>query len=153
MNLPVLNNPSSAAAPQDLRLAFDELRQGRSPQAKRAGHRLIVCHRDELPPGKHRIVTLGKWSAGVYNLAGSYYAIKNVCPHAGAPLCKGSVHATHDLSQVGEFAPAYHGRILRCPWHGWEFDIMTGKALYDHKTRVATYPVVVDEQGMVVVIR
>jgi len=155
MNLPQLQAAGSCQSTGEvpaLSQAFDVVRQGPT-KVVRDGRRLTVCHKDELPPGQKKIITEGKWSAGVYNIAGSYYAIKNVCPHAGAPLCKGTVHATHQPSDVGEFDPAYHGRILRCPWHGWEFDIPTGKGLYDRKSRVATYPVVVDEQGMVVVIR
>jgi nitrite reductase/ring-hydroxylating ferredoxin subunit len=52
---------------------------------------------------------------------------------------------------VFEFRPDLEGRVLRCPWHGWEFDIVTGKALYDANSRVASYPVAVDEKGDVVV--
>ena len=63
----------------------------------------------------------------------------------------GSVHGTHRPSEVQEFVPDFAGRILRCPWHGWEFDIVTGKALYDKNSRVATYPCRVDENNDVVV--
>lgn len=132
--------------------AFDQVRAGQPPLA-RQGRRVTVCHRDDFPAGDKRIVNDGKWSVGVFNVAGSFYAVRNMCPHAGAPLCQGTVHATHEPSGVGEYEPAYEGRILRCPWHGWEFDIVTGKGLYDRKSRVATYPVLVDEQGMVVIIR
>lgn len=121
------------------------------PPKARTNGRLTVCAADELPPGAKRIVQHGASSIGVFNIAGRYYAIKNVCPHQGAPLCQGSVHATHRPSDVQEFDPAYGGRILRCPWHGWEFDIVTGKGLYDRNSRVATYPVKVDADGNVVV--
>lgn len=133
--------------------AFAIVEAGASPREKPNGKRIIVCHRDELPVGAKRIVSDGRWSAGVFNVQGSYYAVRNICPHAGAPLCEGSISGTHQPSNVGEFNPQYAGRILRCPWHGWEFDIVTGKGLYDQSSRVATYPVVVDEDGMVVVIR
>lgn len=160
MNLPQLKKTSAvtsqsadSADSPELCDAFDVVHAGAMPKASTQGKRLVVCHQDELPVGSSRIVTDGKWSAGVYNIAGSFHAVRNVCPHAGAPLCKGTVRGTHAPGQVGEFDPVYAGRILVCPWHGWEFDIVTGKGLYDRKSRVATYLVVVDEQGMLVVIR
>ena len=45
----------------------------------------------------------------------------------------------------GEYAWAREGEILRCPWHGWEFDITTGRSVFNpHKTRVKTYEVTVE---------
>ena len=41
---------------------------------------------------------------------------------------------------------------MRCPWHGWEFDIVTGKALYDASSRVATYVCEVSSDGDLVVL-
>jgi nitrite reductase (NADH) small subunit len=41
---------------------------------------------------------------------------------------------------------------VRCPWHGWEFDVITGKGLYDRHGRVATYPVEVGENGDLVLL-
>jgi nitrite reductase (NADH) small subunit len=38
------------------------------------------------------------------------------------------------------------GRILRCAWHGWEFDIETGQTLVDPRVRAQTYPVTVEEE-------
>ncbi|MDX1935217.1 MAG: Rieske (2Fe-2S) protein [Capsulimonadales bacterium] len=132
--------------------AFRIVDEARPPKARQRG-RLIVCAAAELPPGERRIVSdpgTGR-SYGVFNLEGTYFALANVCPHQGAPLCQGSVHATHRPGEVFEFRPDLTGRILRCPWHGWEFDIVTGKGLYDAESRVAAYPCSVDENGDVVV--
>lgn len=122
------------------------------PPKSRTGQRLVVCHRDQLKPGDRRIVDDGKQGIGVFNIGGQVYAIKNVCPHEGAQLCRGTIHATHAPSDVAEFIPALHGRVLRCPWHGWEFDIPSGKGLYDRHGRVATYKVEIDESGNIVII-
>ena len=121
------------------------------PPKARAGKRVTVCAASELPPGQRRIVEVPPHSIGVFNINGTYHAIRNVCPHYGAPLCQGSVHATHRPAEVHQFEPALHGRVLRCPWHGWEFDIPTGKGLYDKNSRVMTFPVEVDAKGDVVV--
>jgi nitrite reductase/ring-hydroxylating ferredoxin subunit len=131
--------------------AFRIVDEALPPKARGRGH-MVVCHKDEIPVGGKRIVEDGGLSIGVFNISGEFWAVKNVCPHAGAPLCMGSVHATHRPGDVFEFRPDLHGRVLRCPWHGWEFDILTGKALYDRNSRIATYPVEVSEDGNVVVL-
>jgi nitrite reductase/ring-hydroxylating ferredoxin subunit len=130
--------------------AFLIVEQAQPPKA-RSGRKITVCAAADLPPGQKRIVEDGAISIGVFNIAGQFHAIKNVCPHQGAPLCQGSLHATHRPSEVQKFDPALKGRIVRCPWHGWEFDVVTGKGLYDRTSRVATYPVEVDANGDVVV--
>jgi len=137
---------------RDLERAFKVAYEAKPP-VSRSGKRITVCPASELPPGQRRIVDDGRgMSIGVFNIGGKYHAIKNVCPHNGAPLCQGSVHATHKPADVHQFKEDLTGRVLRCPWHGWEFDIPSGKGLYDAKSRVATYAVEVDEKGDVVVV-
>ena len=145
----VPNGYGSENGPLDY--AFKVVDEARPPLARGNG-RLVVCPAADIPPGRKRIVENGRGSIGVFNIVCRFHAIKNVCPHQGAPLCQGSVHATHRPSDVQEFDPACRGRILRCPWHGWEFDIVTGKGLYDRDSRVATYAVEVDADGNVVVL-
>ncbi len=51
-------------------------------------------------------------------------------------------------SKPGEYTWARDGEILRCPWHGWEFDILTGRSVFNpHKTRVRTYEVRVETES------
>ncbi len=131
--------------------AFKVIEEARPPKS-RDGKRITVCAASEIPIGGRRIVDTGEISIGVFNVGGKFFAVKNICPHQGAPLCQGTIHATHRPSDVQEFDPALAGRVLRCPWHGWEFDIITGKGLYDATSRIATYPVEVDENGDLIVI-
>jgi 3-phenylpropionate/trans-cinnamate dioxygenase ferredoxin subunit len=131
--------------------AFRVTEEAHAPKARR-GNRITVCAANEIPAGEKHIVEYEKISIGVFNIKGAFYAIKNVCPHYGAPLCQGHIQTTHRPGEVGEFHPALEGRVIRCPWHGWEFDIVTGKGLYDRNGRVATYLVEVDENGDIVII-
>ena len=104
-----------------------------------------VCKVSELPAGERRIVEAGRRSIGVFNIHGQYYAIRNTCPHQAAPLCKGIVTGTTLPSQPGEYIWAKDGEIVRCPWHGWEFDITTGQSIFNpHKMRVKKYEVTVE---------
>ena len=64
--------------------------------------------------------------------------IRNRCPHHGGPLCLGTVR-----ERVGGGPGVYElagRRVLRCPWHGWEFDLETGACLDEPSLRVAVYP-------------
>ena len=133
--------------------AFRIVDEARPPTARQRG-RLVVCAASELAPGQKRVVTDPETgvSLGVFNIGGEFFALRNVCPHQGAPLCLGSVHGTHRPSPVFVLRPDLQGRVLRCPWHGWEFDIVTGKALYDATSRVATYVCEVSDDGDVVVL-
>ena len=130
-----------------LDLAFEEAEKGAAPKLRKRD--VIVCHANEIPVGGKKVVEIENLSIGIYHLADGYFAIRNYCPHQGAPLCMGTVHGTNRPGM--EFDPALEGRVLRCPWHGWEFDIPSGKGLYDLKSRVATYAVRVDDAGQLVV--
>jgi nitrite reductase (NADH) small subunit len=104
-----------------------------------------VCRASELQPGEHRIVEIDGKSIGVYNLGGRYFALLNRCPHKGAPLCRGRTTGLISGPAPGEFAFERDGEILRCPWHGWEFDIPSGKSVFNpHKVRAKTYPVAIE---------
>jgi len=105
--------------------------------------RTAVCSVEELPPGAMKLVELGAYGVGVYNVGGSFYAIANFCTHEGAPLCAGFVGGTNefDPDEPGGLRRAREGRIVRCPWHQWEFDITTGENLANPRKRVRTYDV------------
>jgi nitrite reductase (NADH) small subunit len=107
----------------------------------------VVGRASEIAPGERKLVDAGGRSIGVFNVAGSFYALRNACPHQGAPLCLGSVQGTAEESKPGEYVWGREGRILRCPWHGWEFDLTTGHSVFNpHKTRVRRYRVIVEEE-------
>lgn len=120
-------------------------------------NRVIVCRADELPPGTRRLVVpfRGRAGIGVFNVNGSFYALRNLCPHKLGPLCTGAVtgRMVADLPpSAGDevVALAQDGEIIRCPWHLWEFEIATGHCLVDQRVRVKTYPVSIQDGQLVV---
>ena len=107
--------------------------------------RHVVGRVGELPPGERRIVNVDGRSIGVFNVHGQFFALRNSCPHQAAPLCLGAIKGMTLPSRPGEYLWARDGEILRCPWHGWEFDIATGRSIFNpHKMRVRTYEVTVE---------
>lgn len=107
-----------------------------------------VCRVHELRPGERRIIDAAGRSIGVFNIDGSFHAIRNVCPHQLAPLCLGRLGGTTLPSAPNEFEYGMEGRVIRCPWHGWEFDVTTGRSVFNpHKVRVKSYEVTVERDG------
>jgi 3-phenylpropionate/trans-cinnamate dioxygenase ferredoxin subunit len=112
--------------------------------------RHVVARAGELAPGQRKLVRLGRVSAGLFNVAGAYHCLANVCPHQGAPLCVGPLTGTNLPSAPYTYVWGRDQLVLRCPWHGWEFDLETGCALFDPRVRTRRYEVAV-EGGQVVV--
>lgn len=105
----------------------------------------IVCRLSELPPGDRRIVTVAGRTIGVLNIEGSLYALRNSCPHQNAPLCLGTVKGTTIAGKPYEVIYGRENEIIKCPWHGWEFEIATGRSIFNpHRVRVRTYDVTVE---------
>ena len=113
------------------------------------GKRHIVGKATDIPPGERQIVTIGKRSIGVFNVEGRFYAVKNICPHQGAPLCEGTLSGTMLPAGPQEYTYGLEGRVLRCPWHGWEFDVTTGEMIFvPEPVRVKTYEVAVESSSL-----
>lgn len=103
---------------------------------------LALTRSSDIPPGSVRSFRVGNRDICVANVDGHFYALRDRCPHQAAPLSKGSLGGTMVRSAPGEFTYGRDGCILRCPWHGWEFDVTTGCSLFDAKrARVKAYPV------------
>ncbi len=106
--------------------------------------RHVVATVDEILPGERKIVEIDGRSIGVFNVGGEFFALRNACPHQGGPLCLGLVGSLIVAARPGEYALSRPGEMLRCPWHGWEFDMRTGQSWFDPtRTRVRSYPAAV----------
>jgi nitrite reductase/ring-hydroxylating ferredoxin subunit len=131
----------------------------------------VVGTVDEIPPGQRKIVDVAGRSVGIFNVAGEFFAVLNRCPHQGGPLCTGNTLGFLRSAGVGEFIYSRAGEVVRCPWHGWEYDLRTGQSWFDparvivRKYEVSvepgqdlqkgpyvaeTYPVSVEQQYVVV---
>ena len=108
--------------------------------------RFVVGKSDEIPPGSRKIVRVAGRSIGVFNVDGQFYAIRNRCPHQGAPLCEGKLWGALKSDVPGSFEYSGTKDILACIQHGWEFSLRTGQSWCDPKRlRVRAYQVDVEE--------
>ena len=88
-------------------------------------HNLIwhkVAETSEVEEGRVKSVTAGTQSIALVHFDGQWAAMDNKCPHQGGPLGEGSIEKGID-DQCW----------LRCPWHGWDFDPLTGKPPGGHE--------------------
>ncbi len=95
--------------------------------------RHVIAAINELPPGTRRRCMIDGKAVLVLNIKGELFALSDTCPHRGASL-SGGVLTGHVVSQEpGQYAYSRYGEILRCPWHGWEFDVRSGRSWCDPK--------------------
>ncbi|MAS37414.1 MAG: 2Fe-2S ferredoxin [Anaerolineaceae bacterium] len=114
------------------------------PEHESTRRKVAVAQVSELPVGASKRIQLNGRSIGIYNVKGTFVAILNFCPHAWAPVCEGRVTGTTLPSAPGEYQWGRAGEILACPWHGWEFDLLSGQCLSD-KRRLHRYPLSIED--------
>lgn len=100
----------------------------------------VIARTSEIPPGERKLVTVCGRDIAVFNVDGDYLAILDRCPHQGGSLSKGKVVGLVHSGGPGKYRYCRNGEIVRCPWHGWEFDLRTGKSYCDPaRTWVKSY--------------
>ena len=93
-----------------------------------------VAEVDGLDDGRVRAVTVDRRTVALCRVGQRYGALDNRCPHQGGPLGEGSIE----------------NGWLRCPWHGYDYDPITGRPPEGSSDSVTTYPVEVRDDGVYV---
>ena len=91
---------------------------------------VTVARVDEVPPGTVKAVTAGEEPIALANCDGSFYATQGKCLHLEGPLGEGKLD---------------EDCLLHCPWHGWTYDVRTGKNAFDLAIELRTYEVRVED--------
>ena len=115
---------------------------------------VTVGRLEDFPVGQFRITQVRGVEIGVIRMHnGELRAIRNHCPHRGAPICKGSVTGTWPPCEPGQMRYEMQGQVLVCPWHGYEYDLATGRELFQRRaTQLRMYPVAVEDGNVVVTV-
>lgn len=101
-------------------------------------HSIKVATTNQLQPGQGRLVRAGQYEIALFNVDGNFYAIDNTCSHSRGPLSEGRLA----------------GQKVTCPWHGAQFDVVTGACLREPATAdVTSYPVRVEDDTIFVEIQ
>lgn len=87
-----------------------------------------------IPSGEGIVVEIEGKTIALFNCEGKFYATDNSCVHRGGPLGEGPLEGT----------------TVVCPWHGWEFDVVSGACITNPKAKILTYPVRVEGDDLLV---
>ncbi len=113
--------------------------------------RHVVATVDQILPGQRLLVEVNGREIGIFNVEGEYFAVGNRCPHEGASLCKGRIVGLVEAAGPGDYRYSRRGELLRCPWHGWEFDLRTGRSWCEpDRTKVRSYELKVESGGALI---
>ena len=115
----------------------------------------VVADADELSDGEHLVAELEGREIGVFRIDGEYLAYTNWCAHQGGPVCEGDLDGTTEArldpdSRSYELDWVKEDRILRCPWHAWEFDALTGECLHTDRYQLVEHDAYVEDGAIVV---
>jgi nitrite reductase/ring-hydroxylating ferredoxin subunit len=69
-----------------------------------------ICKTTDVKEGSGKSIEVDGKPIAVFNVAGTFYAINDICGHRGGPLGEGELD----------------GKTVVCPWHGWRYDVTTG---------------------------
>ena len=101
-----------------------------------------VARFSELKEGQCKLVQVQNAEIALFFIEGEYRAYRNVCPHAGAPLCsQGESRFFGLLPGKAEYERGAASSTVRCPLHGWEFDLRTGAFVRNPACTLAAYRV------------
>jgi nitrite reductase/ring-hydroxylating ferredoxin subunit len=105
---------------------------------------VVVGRVETIPPGTQTQVVAGRRTIAIFNADGTFYALRDVCPHQGACLSDGVVVSHLAASGPGQYEFDSDRKMVRCPRHGWEYDLATGQSWYNPATnRVRAYKVAI----------
>lgn len=116
---------------------------------------IFVADVDAIKDGERRIVTDGALEIGVFRLGNDYFAWESNCPHQGGPVCQGRI-MNRVAELIGDDKRSHGYRFVEedmhiiCPWHGFEFDLRTGRHPGDPNTKLRGFAVIIREGNIYV---
>src|SRR3989338_6058875 len=93
---------------------------------------VIVAKTSEIKEGRGKTISVSGKNIAIFNIKGSFFAVDDSCLHMGGPLGEGMLDQN----------------VVTCPWHGWQYDVMSGASVQNPDVRLGKYPVKVEE-GMI----
>ena len=91
-----------------------------------------VAEVGDIAADQGKVIEIGGTPVALFNVAGTFYAIDNVCLHMGGPLGEGILKEA----------------VVTCPWHGWQYDVKTGALLGNPAVNVQSYEVKIENDAI-----
>jgi nitrite reductase/ring-hydroxylating ferredoxin subunit len=114
---------------------------------------VVVCAADELEPGEMVGARLGLLPVVIIRTSeGELHALEDRCLHQGARLSRGRLLPAAEGDAVGRYGMDDSREVIKCPWHGYEYDVRTGCAVFDRR-RALRRVRVVEQNGLVLAFR
>jgi nitrite reductase (NADH) small subunit len=113
----------------------------------------VVGRLADFPEGSHKVVRVEGREIGVFNIAGRFYGLPNLCPHQTGPLCEGRRTTGTLVADAGsDWRPRWEleGEVIACPWHGLEYHVPSGRCLAYPEITLRRYEVTVSGEDVVV---
>ncbi len=107
-------------------LAVETYEKGLGLERPRPMIEMRVGRVEDIPEGERKIVEVEGRSIGVFHHQGQWYALVNHCLHRGGPVATGTLE----------------GNVLTCPWHGFQYDVTTGKMVVDPDSKLEMFQVI-----------
>ncbi len=82
------------------------------------GKIVTLATKGEVRPGTGKVCEVEGRCIALFNVGGAFYALDNTCKHRGGPLGEGDLE----------------GSVVTCPWHGWQYDVTSGKNVLPNPT-------------------
>ena len=116
-----------------------------------------VTPASEIPEGGGVLAVAGDVELGVFRVDGQLVAYENRCMHQGGPVCTGEIMGRYEqvLNADGTIAGERFDEAephLVCPWHGWEYDLASGRCAADRRFRLRRYPVTLKDGDVYVTV-
>ena len=95
----------------------------------------IIAEIEEIPSGERKRIEIDGQRITIFNINNTYYAINDTCPHKKtAPLIRGKLD----------------GNGIKCPNHGYRFDLETGVCNIDSAFNTKVYPIKVEGNSILI---
>lgn len=109
----------------------------------------------EFPDKECRVISRNGKEVGVFRIGEEFFAWHNRCAHQGGPVCQGRIFPKvlePLLEHQTTHGMAYSEEELHivCPWHGYEYNIKTGRNAGNPRIGLKPVPVVVKDGGVYV---
>ena len=90
----------------------------------------VVGKVNDIPSGAAVAVQAGHRTIAIFRVGDDFFAVSNTCLHKGASLCDGEI--------------LVEDKIVRCPWHHWNWRLDNGRLQSDPRQRLRTFEIAID---------